>query len=279
VANEQNRKQWDRSGQSWVEFQRTFDCLLEPIGTLLLDHAAIRDGERVLDVGCGYGTTSLEIIQLGASVHGVDISTPMIDAARARVPQATFDVTDAQTEPLGGPYDAVVSRFGVMFFDDPVAAFTNIGNSTAPGGRMTFVCWNDQARSSAAWAGGEVLVAALPSPPPAVLPNAPGMYAFADPDRTRTILSAAGWTDISINGHEVPCAIGWPNSDGVEERLAMLLGSEMGQLMRDQVAVEDQPAVVEAMRASLSDRVVDGAIRLHASIWLVSATCEPRERS
>ncbi len=276
MANEQNREHWNQSGQTWVAFQRTFDRMLEPIGALLLDHAALSSDHRVLDVGCGYGTTSLAITQLGASVHGVDISTPMVAAARDRVPQATFAVADAQTESLGGPYDAVVSRFGVMFFDDPVAAFANVCGATAPGGRMTFVCWNDQARSSAAWAGGEVLRAALPSPPPPLPPFAPGPFAFSDPDRTRGLLSTAGWTDISIVGHEVPCVIGWPDSDGVEERLALVLASEAGQLLRDHVAVEDQPAVIDAARASLRDRVVDGAIRLDASVWLVSATCDPR---
>lgn len=250
--------------------------MLEPVGRLLLDHAALTSGQRVLDVGCGYGTTSLAITELGAQVHGVDISTPMVEAARSRVPRATFEVTDAQTEPLGGPYDAAVSRFGVMFFDDPMAAFTNIANSTAPDGHLTFVCWNDQARSDAVWAGGEVIRAALPSPPPPLHPHAPGPFAFADPDRTRGILSSAGWSDISIVGHEVPCAIGWPDSDGVEERLALVLASEAGQLMREQMAVEDQPAVIDAARASLRGRVVDGAVRLHASVWLVSATRQPR---
>ena len=250
--------------------------MLEPIGARLLDHAALNRGQRVLDVGCGYGTTTLAIAKLGAQVHGVDISTPMVEAACSRVPQATFEVTDAQTEPLGGPYDAVVSRFGVMFFDDPVAAFTNIAGSTAPGGRLTFVCWNDQARSDAVWAGGEVLRAALPSPSPPLHPHAPGPFAFADPDRTREILSSAGWTDVAIVGQELPCAIGWPDSDGVEERLELVLASEAGQLMREQVAVEDQPAVIEAARASLRGRVANGAVRLHASIWLVSATCQQR---
>lgn len=272
MANERNREHWNRSGDMWVAYQRTYDCMLEPIGALLLDSAAPTSGQRVLDIGCGYGTTSLEVAKLGAHVHGVDISTPMVIAARERVPTATFALTDAQTEPLGGPYDAVISRFGVMFFDDPVAAFSNIADHTKPGGQMTFVCWNDQARSSAAWAGGELIRAALPSPPPPLHPHAPGPFAFADPDRTREILSDAGWTDISIAAHEVPCAVGWPDSDGVEERLAVVLAAEAGQLMRDQIPLDEQPALIDATRASLQERVVDGAVRLHASIWLVSAT-------
>ncbi len=272
MANEQNRSHWNQSGQTWVAHQRTFDRMLQPIGELLLKLAAPRSGERVLDVGCGYGTTTMAVTALGAAAHGIDISDTMIAAARQRVPTAIFEVADAQTEALGGPFDSVVSRFGVMFFDDPVAAFANIARHTVVGGRLTFVCWNDQARSSAVWAGGEILRSALPSPPPPPHPHAPGPFAFADPDRTRHLLAEAGWADISITGHEVQCLIGWPDSDGVEERLAVVLASEAGQLLREQVSSQDQPMVIEAARQSLHQRVVDGAVRLDASVWLVAAT-------
>lgn len=271
MANEQNRSHWNQSGQTWVAHQRTFDCMLRPIGDLLLELAAPRSGERVLDVGCGYGTTTLAVTELGATAHGIDISDTMIAAARRRVPSATFDVADAQTDAVGGPFDSVISRFGVMFFDDPGVAFANIARHTAVGGRLNFVCWNDQARSSAVWAGGEVLRAALPTPPPLPHPHAPGPFALADPDRTRRLLAEAGWTDISISGHEVPCQIGWPESDGVEERLALTLASEVGQLLREQVSSDDQLVAIEAARESLRQRVVDGAVRLEASVWLVAA--------
>ena len=271
MANEQNRSHWNHTGQTWVAHQRTFDCMLQPIGDLLLERAALRSGERVLDVGCGYGTTTMAVAELGAAAHGIDISDTMIAAARQRVPSATFEVADAQTEALEGPFDSVISRFGVMFFDDPAAAFANIARHTAVGGRLTFVCWNDQGRSSAVWAGSELLRAALPTPPPPPHPHAPGPFAFADPDRTRHLLAEAGWAGISITGHHVPCQIGWPDSDGVAERLAVVLASEAGQLLREQVPSQDQPMVIEAARQSLRQRVVDGAIRLDASVWLVAA--------
>jgi SAM-dependent methyltransferase len=274
VANEKNRAHWNQSGVTWVAHQRTFDRVLEPIADLLLDAAAPGAGDRVLDVGCGAGTTALAAVGRGAIVHGIDISDSMVDAARMRVPSATFDVVDAQTDPLGGPFDSVISRFGVMFFDDPVAAFANIARHVEPGGRMTFVCWNDQARSTAAWAGAEVLRAALPSPPPPLAADAPGPFALADAQRTEQLLATAGWADISISAHELPCELGWPNSDGVEERLAIVLESEAGQLMRDQIPEVDQAAPIEAARASLRGRVVDGTMRLHASVWLVTALRE-----
>ncbi len=278
MANEQNRRHWNQSGHTWVAHQRTFDCMLRPIGDLLVERAAPRSDERVLDVGCGYATTTLALAELGIAAHGIDISDTMIAAARQRVSIGTFEVADAQSDALGGPFDAVISRFGVMFFDDPVAAFANIARHTSVGGRLTFVCWNDQPRSSAVWAGGELLRAALSSPPPPQHPHAPGPFALANPDRTRRLLIEAGWTDISIEGHEVPCQIGWsdsegfPASDGVEERLAVVLASEVGQLMREQIPSDDQPALIETARESLRRRVVDGAVRLNASVWLVCAT-------
>jgi SAM-dependent methyltransferase len=277
MANEGNRQHWNRSGQTWVAHQRTFDRMLEPIGALLLDAAGAHDRRHILDVGCGYGTTTLGLTERAphATVHGIDISDPMVAEARRRVPAATFTVADAQTADLGGPYDLpydlIVSRFGVMFFDDPVVAFANLAAHAAPGGQLTFVCWHDEATSSAVWAGAEVIRAALPEPPAFAVPNAPGPFALADDRRIRYLLNDSGWTDISIEPHELDCAVGWPDSNGVEERLAVVLASEAGQAMRQQLPPDEQAAVTERARQSLVDRVVDGAVRTHASIWLVTA--------
>ncbi len=276
MANDQNRAHWNRSGQTWVRHQQTFDRMLAPIGDLLVDAADPRPDEPTLDVGCGFGTTSSALADSGALVHGVDISEPMVAEAHLRVPMATFAIADAQTDPLsapaGGPFDSVVSRFGVMFFDDPRAAFTNIAGHTVAGGRLTFVCWNDKERSSAVWAGADVILASLPDRPPDVPVGAPGPFGLADRDSTADLLAATGWDGITIVGHEVACPIGWPHSDGVDERLGVVLDSEPGRLMREQVPASDQPAIIDAVRASLADRVVDGALRLDASIWLVTAT-------
>ena len=276
MANEQNREHWNRSGQAWVANQRAFDRMLQPLGNLVVAAAAPRPDERVLDVGCGFGPTSRQVAASGATVHGVDISDPMIAEARRLVPTASFTVADAQTDDLGGPYDLVISRFGVMFFDDPLAAFDNL-RAHAPQGRLTFVCWNDQPRSTAVWAGSEVIRAALPSPPPPLPPGAPGPFGLCDADRTRDLLVAAGWQDVHIDGHELPCELGWdgddghPASDGVEERVNVVLASEIGQLMREQIPTADQPALIEEVRESLRARVSGGRLRLHASVWVERA--------
>ena len=276
MANEKNREHWNRSGQAWVANQRAFDRMLRPLGNLVVAAAAPRAGERVLDVGCGFGPTSRQVAASGAIVHGVDISDPMVAEARRLAPQATFAVADAQTDDLGGPYDLVISRFGVMFFDDPLAAFRNL-RAQAPSGRLAFVCWNDQPRSTAVWAGSEVLRAALPSPPPPLPPQAPGPFGLCDAERTRELLVEAGWQDVRIDGHELPCELGWdgqdgePDSDGVEERVSVVLASEIGQLMREQIPASEQPALIDEMRESLRARVSGGMLRLHASVWVVRA--------
>jgi SAM-dependent methyltransferase len=279
MANEKNRDHWNRSGTSWVTNQRAFDRMLRPLGNLVVSAAAPKSGERVLDVGCGFGPTARQVAAAGSIVHGVDISDPMIAEARRQVPKATFAVADAQTDDMGGPYDLIISRFGVMFFDDPLAAFRNLRRHASPHGRLAFVCWNDQLRSTAVWAGSEAIRAALPSPPPPLAPQAPGPFGLSDEEFTRNMLTAAGWQNVRIDGHELPCQIGWTEddddgvvSDGVEERVRVILASEMGQMMRDQIPSAQQPALVDAVRESLRARVSGGVLRLHASVWLVRAT-------
>ena len=226
MANEQMRAFWDTQGAEWVRHHEIFDRLLAPFGGAVLAALAPVAGESVLDVGCGFGTTLAALVDAGARAVGVDISTPMIDAAHERVPEATAFVADVQTEPLepGAPYDGVLSRFGVMFFEDPQAAFANIGAATRPGGRLAFVCWRTMAENPLFTFGLPRLVAALPEPPPPPGPDAPGPCAFGDGDRTQAILDGAGWSDVDVVPFDSPIVFGgtgatrsrtpWPTSNG-----------------------------------------------------------------
>ncbi len=207
--NEAQQQYWNEPGGAvWTEWQERMDTQLAPLGDAAIQAVAPQTGERVLDIGCGCGHTTLQVAELvganGAAI-GLDISLPMLGrgterATRAGVNNATFRAADAQVvsaDEIGGLADAIVSRFGVMFFADPQAAFTNLATLVRPGGRLAFVCW--QSPGSNAWMSGlgRELAGLFPDQPP-IDPTAPGPFAFADPDRVRSILSAGGWSNVHV---------------------------------------------------------------------------------
>jgi len=211
MSNDEQAAFWrGRPGAVWAERQEKMDIELDSLGRLALDRLAAGPGERILDIGCGGGTTTLELARAvgpDGRVVGVDFSTPQVERARRRaeelgVANVTFLDADAAASVPGGPYDGAFSRFGVMFFADPVAAFANIRAAMAPGGRLAFVCW--QGPEANAWFSLAVRAVAgldgveLPAPPP---PDAPGPMALADRGRIEAVLGGAGWTDVEIEGH------------------------------------------------------------------------------
>ena len=138
MSGDQARYWAEEGGPNWVRDEAVYETMLAPFDAVLLDALAPAAGERVLEVGCGFGATALALAGTGAVVHGVDVAPAMVERARERTAAAgvvaAFTVADAEVDPLGGPYDAVASRFGVMFFADPVAAFANMAAATRPGG-------------------------------------------------------------------------------------------------------------------------------------------------
>ena len=209
MANETMKETWEReSGPGWVRREARYDGMLAPWAALLDEAAAVAPGERALDVGCGFGTTALDAAARTGpegAVLGVDLSTAMVERARERAAaaglgHARFAVADAQTDDVGAGHDVVVSRFGIMFFEDPVAAFAHLAEATRPGGRLAALAWTAGAEQE--WVTG-VLGAALAHVPPPDLgaPGAPGPFALADADRSRTILTEAGWSDVALDRH------------------------------------------------------------------------------
>jgi len=272
MANDAMRHLWTEvSGNVWVEHARLFDRMLESISAQLLEAVTAAPGDRVLDVGCGTGTFTAAVASLDTVPTGVDISPTMIAGAQARFPDLDFLVADAQSDPLPGPFDAVVSRFGVMFFEDPVAAFANIGAACRDGAALTFSCWRGLDENPAMAVGARKLVAAMPEPPPPVDPTAPGPMAFADPARLRGILIDAGWSAIDIHPLDTICRYDIDGSDGIEERMTLLLGAETGRRFLEQVPPEDRGPGLDAARADVASALVDGHVELPAAGWLVRA--------
>lgn len=194
------------AGETWAQFQEALDRQVEPLGLAAMDVLCPGEGEHIIDIGCGCGQTSLALaarVRPTGSVVGVDISEPMLDVALRRPRSADLQVAfrklDAQTGDLGhGLFDAAFSRFGVMFFSDPVAAFANIRASLKPDARLAFVCWRPLNENP--WMQAP-LQAALPLLPPVAPPDptAPGPFAFADPSRVRSILADSGYGSMTIN--------------------------------------------------------------------------------
>jgi SAM-dependent methyltransferase len=257
----------------WIEAREYLDHGLAGITAALFERAAPRPGEHALDVGCGTGTTTLllsERVGPTGSVVGCDISAPLLGEARARAAAAgapiTFIEGDAGSRRFERPFDLILSRFGVMFFEDPVAAFGNLRAALAPGGRVAFVCWRTPREN--AWASGPIAAAGEllpPQPPPD--PTAPGPFAFADRGRVAGILAAAGFADVAIAAHDDVMLMGATPEEAAGHALFI------GPLSR---AVADQP---EEVREQIRRRLVTAMAAFMgprgaappAAVWLVTA--------
>ncbi len=282
-ANAAQRRYWSElGGPHWVERQDVFDTMIAPHGGAVLELLDPQPGERVLDVGCGFGTTALEVAQSVGSdgwVHGVDLSSVMIERAQQRAADSamtnvSFEIGDAQVDTLAPhePHDAAVSRFGVMFFDDPIAAFANIRAAVRPGGRLAFVCWQGPAANRFFTLGASLIRAALTDPPPAPDPAGPGPLAFADPERVRQILITSGWTAIELQPRDLSFRfVGAGSGDGMATALDQVMSADLGRFAAKQLDPDQLEALVETVRSELDRHRVDGVIQFDSAVWLVSA--------
>ncbi|UCI07645.1 class I SAM-dependent methyltransferase [Mesorhizobium sp. B1-1-8] len=263
----------DASGKAWVEMQPILDGVLAPFESLVVDAGYPGEGGNVLDIGCGAGATTLAMARRvgndGRCV-GIDISQPLVALAteRARVQEvanASFKVGDAQAYAFESRhFDAVVSRFGVMFFDDPVAAFINIRQAARPGGKLAFVAWRSPAENDFMTTAAR---AAAPFLPPAPVPNpdAPGQFAFADGAKVKRILEASGWSSIKLEQADLPCQI----AEGDLMTYATRLGP-VGAALRE-VDRATAEKITTALPAAFAPFVEDGKARFNAASWLVTA--------
>jgi SAM-dependent methyltransferase len=271
--NEDQTAHWNgRAGQAWTEAEALIDALFRPIEQLIADTAAALHPASVLDVGCGTGSTTLAIARrLGGEARcvGIDISEPMLAAARARAGRegvaASFVRADAQTHGFTpASFDLIASRFGVMFFDDPVRAFANLRQAAMPGAQLRLVTWRGAAENPFMLAAERAAAPLLPTLP-AREPNGPGQFAFADEDRVRRILEESGWTDIDLAPVDIVCSM--PEKD------LTFYFTRLGPLAKILPDLDDQTRarVIETVRPAFDPYVRGSEIRFTAACWMISA--------
>ena len=274
-ANSEQVTYWNAgASETWVRHQAKLDRQLAPLGRLALQALDPQARERVLDVGCGCGQTSLDLAQHvgdGGAVVGADISAPMLAVGRARaeaanISQISFVQADAQVHDFGpGRFDAIFSRFGVMFFADPAAAFTNLRRALRPGGRMAFVCWRDVSLNLFMTLPMSAAAPLLPAPEGTADPHAPGPFAFADAGRLRHLLTSAGFDAVRLTPHDQ--AIGGGDLDETTA-LALTIGP-LGRAMLENPHLA--PQVRGRVREAIAPHLTANGVLLASASWIVTA--------
>ncbi len=278
--NEAQQTYWTKpAGSAWTSWQERMDLQLAPLGLAAIEAVAPGDGEHVLDIGCGCGDTTLQVAGLvgpTGKVTGVDISSTMLARARERATESgrsnlQFLEADAQVATvgdLGGPFDAAVSRFGVMFFADPISAFANIVSLVKPGGRLGFVCWQPPEMNGWMSDLAREVATLFPAQPPPDR-QAPGPFAFGDPDRTREIVRAGGWADVVVAPCVRPMRMFGTDDFAVAVDGSLAIGAA-ARLLVGATAEQMSEARAMAERVMRSYWGEDGAV-VDGACWLVTA--------
>ena len=248
-VNKNQKDFWSgKGGDIWVERQNAMDTMLSPLGEAALNKLNFNEEENVLDIGCGCGHTTLNIAKrIGPSgnVTGLDISEPMLKRAKESavemsITNTLFKCVDVQTEDLGDQiYSAAFSRFGVMFFEDSIAAFKNINKSLISGGYLSFVCWQSPAVNP--WQSLFIQEVKkfldLPSPPP----RSPGPFAFMESEYVSSILEESKFQDITIEGHEA--------------EVNMFSGRSLSDSVKDYISIN--PVVTQMLKESSENQIAE----------------------
>ena len=274
-ANQDQIKFWNEAaGENWTQLQTTMDRNLSAIHAAIMAFAAPAPGMAVLDIGCGTGTTTMalgDVVGPVGRVTGLDVSAPMLGLAKQRAQGRSnidFVLADASAQNFRSQYDLLFSRFGVMFFEDSVAAFGNLRRALKPGGRLAFVCWRSPPEN--AWASAPMTAAKpfLPEAPPPD-PLAPGPFAFADLARIQDILAQAGFGAIRIEKFDGIMPM------GRDLDLAAAQTLQIGPLSRMVGEADDvaRQKIVAAVRGALDKFATpDGEITPPVACWLVAAS-------
>ena len=278
-VNKNQRDFWSgKGGDIWVERQNAMDTMLSPLGEAALNKLNLNEGENVLDIGCGCGHTTLNIakkISPDGQVTGLDISEPMLKRAKESanemsISNASFNCVDVQTDDIGEEvYSAAFSRFGVMFFEDPVAAFCNINKSLITGASLSFVCWQSPALNpwQSLFIEAVKKYVDLPSPPP----RSPSPFAFMESEYVSSILEESNFQNIMIEGHEAEVNMfsGRSLSDSVKDYIS--INPVVSGMLKDSTEQEKTEIINSAIEA-FSPYYSAKGLMFPSATWLVTTT-------
>ncbi len=278
-VNKNQRDFWSgKGGDIWVERQNAMDTMLSPLGEAALNKLNLNEGENVLDIGCGCGHTTLNIakrISPDGQVTGLDISEPMLKRAKESanemsISNASFNCVDVQTDDMGEEvYSAAFSRFGVMFFEDPIAAFRNINKSLITGASLSFVCWQSPALNpwQSLFIEAVKKYVDLPSPPP----RSPSPFAFMESEYVSSILEESNFQNIMIEGHEAEVNMfsGRSLSDSVKDYIS--INPVVSGMLKDSTEQEKTEIINSAIEA-FSPYYSAKGLMFPSATWLVTTT-------
>jgi ubiquinone/menaquinone biosynthesis C-methylase UbiE len=275
-----NQKQFEawNGGESvhYVDHTDRYDRQLAPFSEALLARGGLESHHAVLDIGCGCGATTLRAAALVQRAVGADLSEPLLEIARHRarasgVANAQFVIADAQTHPFeAGAFDAIISQFGVMFFDAPIAAFVNLRRALAPGGRAAFVCWQGLQANEWLMVLGRVVSQYVVLPQFGGQSGGPGMFSLCDPSEITTLLQSAGFEQVECDPLTPTILVGGGGT--LDESIDFLLGMGMARGLIGLAGPDAHDAVIDSVRRELAERYEPNiGLRLGTAAWLVSA--------
>ena len=271
VVNVDQASAWDgEEGEHWTRHADRYDAAVRRYDPYLIDGAALAEDDRVLDVGCGAGVSTRDAASVATrgSALGIDLSARLIEEARRRsraagLTNTTFVHGDAQVYPFEREaFDVAISRFGAMFFADPVAAFVNVGRTLRPGGRLALLSWRELAANEWVLALRRTLAAGLPEPPP----GAPGPFGLADEGAVRRMLADAGFEDVGFLAVDEPVLLG-PDTD---DAFAFVSGLGITNGLLDGLDVSTRRGALEALRETLAARATADGVLLEGAGWLIT---------
>lgn len=272
----QQQQDLQEASEFWVREAHRWDGTSGRFGEAMLDAAHLNPGQRVLDVGCGAGSTTVDaarrVTPSGAAV-GVDISGPALALARERTSAAGLDnlefiEADAQAHPFEpGAFDAVISRFGTMFFADPVAAFANLRHALRRGGRLAIVAWQGPFESEWTAVAVKVAIAHFGRPPDVGAPGGPGPFAFADGDRFKRVVTEGGFRDVTLEAIARPMFMG----TDVEDVVGMVVATPQSKGLFAGQPEAKVEAAITGLREAFAPYARPEGVVMSGSAWLLTA--------